>query len=182
MASLGDFYADFKVLKEMVEHGNKSEQRLAEKFLDDLDADLNSKGLFCDSRLFYSSGFEVHIVHHFGCTIPKLIKVIKTIAPVYTGMDIANMARLSYGDTFLQALFNTLDRPSQIIQTLEFITDRSSKEICCWTAEINGPLPRANYPERVTWLGKHSDVFALNCEGPPSVEHFTARARGVRVK
>ncbi|MEK6969057.1 MAG: hypothetical protein AABW48_01380 [Nanoarchaeota archaeon] len=176
MASAGDLYANFKVLKKLQEQGDTEQKIIAEKYISNLRKDFNGGGLICNTWLvhdIYSS--DTRILHRHGCNMPELIKETIVCVYNYDGV-IFDVAQDSFGTLFLQALFDTKDKPGQIIQTLEFISEKTGKDIAVLTANF---IERATSPSRTVWLGIPLGRFYLGCNFNPASGIGTAR--GVRL-
>ncbi len=176
MASLGDLYANFKLIKQMHEQGTAAEQKKAQLYLNSLREDFKfggaDGGLTCSTRVFYGSlGLDARVVQHYGCNNPGLVKEMTLKVPEYKKNEIKTVDKLC-----LRALFDTADEPETIRQTLEFISRRS--KIYGWSALNNSR--RATYPKRAVLLLAFADEFHFNCAIMPSTHR--SRSRGVRVK
>ncbi len=185
MASAGDFYRNFKIIRQMYARGSGDKKAIAEKYVLGLHKDFASIGLYCNTWLFYRfNSLDALIVQHYKCNQPKLIKETKIIVPVYDELEIAEIAADPIGKRFLQTLFDTDDEPEQIIQTLGFISGKKRSKIIGQTANNDKVINRTTHPERVVWLGNYSDTGSFGVGGVdfPTSSLVAGYSRGVRVK
>lgn len=184
MASMGDLYANFKIIRKMRESGTVEGQAKAQSYLNGLREDFiwesNEGGLIANTRLFYSANsLDARVVQHYKCKKPELTKERVIEVPVYEGTLIEEVADSGSGLTYLQTILDTEDDAETIIQTLEFIGSKSRSDIFSWTAPTKSEkyYTRAEMPERAVWLLSNTDRFNLNCDSPI---YYYGRARRVR--
>ncbi|MEK6853136.1 MAG: hypothetical protein AABX64_00460 [Nanoarchaeota archaeon] len=185
MASMGDLYANFKIIKKMRESGTAEGQAKAQSYLNGLREDFiwesNEGGLIANTRLFYSANsLDARVVQHYKCKKPELTKERVIEVPVYEGTLIEEVADSGSGLTYLQTILDTEDDAEIIIQTLEFIGSKSRSDIFSWTAPTKSEkyYTRAKMPERAVWLNSGTGRFYLNCSSSPI--SGIGRARRVR--
>lgn len=188
MASAGDLYQAFKLLRKMHEYGTAKQQTQAECYLGNLRKDFiwsgTESGLTCSTRLFYSqTSLDAKIVHHYRCRKPELTTETTIEVPVYRDIPIEKIVGEEKGLAYLQALLDTQDDGETIIQTVEFVSGKNKSNIFGWTAntitsETN--FTRASHLERVVWLFISTDWFNLSCHNYP-IDDYCGRARGVRL-
>ncbi len=187
MASAGDLYQAFKLLRKMHEYGTAKQQTQAECYLDNLRKDFlwsgTEGGLTCSTRLFYSqTSLDAKIVHHYRCRKPELTTETTIEVPVYRDIPIEKIVGEEKGLAYLQALLDTQDDGETIIQTVEFVSGKNKSNIFGWTANntINDTkYTRASHPERAVWLSINADWFYLSCYSLPISSN--GRVRGVRL-
>ncbi|MBI4147250.1 hypothetical protein HY494_01215 [Candidatus Woesearchaeota archaeon] len=189
MASAGDLYKSFKIIRKMREQGTSEEQAQAQRYLDSLREDFiwggTEGGLVSSTRLFYSGkSLDARIVHHYRCRQPELTTENMLEVLVYQKTPIEKVASNETGFRCLRALFDTSDDEETIIQTAEFISSKRRENIVIWTAGWSGIDERGVYqkraeePERAVWFNIYTDRFYLDCYYSPIC--YYGRARGVR--
>ena len=184
MASMGDLYKSFKIIRKMYQCGTAEQQTQAQRYLDSLRKDFpweeNKGGLVSSTRLFYSEkSLDAKIVHGYRCRRPELTTQTTLEVPVYRGTSVETIVSEEKGLAYLQAFFDTPDDGEAIIQTVEFVSGKYRNSIKGWTANTttnDTKFTRASHPERAAWLGC-SGYFDL--DGNSNLSGSGA-ARGVR--
>ncbi len=154
MASMADYYQYFKQLK-----GNNDEDKvktLLTSLREDFDHQEKGNWLISSTRLVYSKdNLDARIIPHYGCAREEVtIKV-----PYYGGVPITQVVGEGEGLTYLQTLFGTEDEGEEIIQILEFVSDRNRDVIKVWTAAVEDAYTRSQYPSRAAGFGYGDDDF-----------------------
>lgn len=156
MASMGDLYSSFKIIKKMHE-GTEQEKAKAQLYLNSLREDFvgqgQENGLIANTKLFYSStSVDARIVQHYQCRKPELTteKIIEV--PVYQATLMEKVVQSEPGLTYLHTLLDTEDDAETIIKTFEFISGKRGSDMGVWTALTDGRskyYTRKEKPERV---------------------------------
>lgn len=186
IASCGELYAGFKLLRRMYEHGTAEQQKKSQRYLDRLRKDFHWNedrgGLTASTRLFYSgNSLDARIAHHYRCKMPELTTERTIEVPVYRGTPVEKIVGEENGLTYLQAFLDTQDDGETIIQSMEFVSGKTRANIFVWTANTtpsNTAITRSSRPERAAWFGCDGDD--LNLLGNDYLNGDSA-ARGVRL-
>ncbi|MBU0470855.1 MAG: hypothetical protein KJ598_03615, partial [Nanoarchaeota archaeon] len=120
MASMGDLYQSFKLIKKMRESGTTEEQAIAQRYLNSLLEDFDWPGkknwLVSSTRLIYSgNSLDTRIIHHYQSNRLELTKEVILEVPIYRGIEIEDVFSSDRGSAYLQALLDTEDDPEMII-------------------------------------------------------------------
>ncbi|MBU0470859.1 MAG: hypothetical protein KJ598_01150, partial [Nanoarchaeota archaeon] len=120
MASMGDLYTSFKLIKKMRESGTAEEQAIAQRYLNSLREDFDWPGkknwLVSSTRLIYSgNSLDTRIIHHYRSNGLELTKEVILEVPIYRGIEIEDVFSSDRGSAYLQALLDTEDDPEMII-------------------------------------------------------------------
>ena len=184
MASMGNLYESFKVIKKMHE-GSEQENAKAKSLLlslrEDFDWSGKSNWLIAGTRLFhFGNGLETRIVQHYRCNKPELIKETVLDVPVYRETAFGKIVGERKGLAYFQALFDTQDDGEEILQNLEFVSGKERDKIVGWTANTSTSdtqYTRASHPERAAGFDYGADRFRVSgslIDGNPGC------SRGVR--
>ena len=187
MASMGDLYAAFKVIRKM-HSGSEQEQAKAKSLLLSLREDFDWPGkrnwLIGGTRLFYSgNSLDTRIVQHYRCNKPELVTEKVLEVPVYNDKPVPEVVSEKHGLPYVHTLLDTIDDPETILQTLEFISGKSRADIRFWTAGWSGSSQqdvlkkRAEHPERAAGFGYNGSQFRV---GGRSINGDPGCSRGVR--
>ncbi len=185
MASMGDLYVNFKIIKRMSEQGTPEEQAKAKSLLFNLREDFDWSGkynwLISSTRLIYSgTSLDTRIVQHYQCKKPELTKEAVLEVPVYRGMPVETMVSGQKGLAYLQALFDTEDDAETILRTLEFVSGKRGTDLVGWTANTttsDTQYTRVSHPERASGFAYDDGEFRV---GGCSSLNYAGRSRGVR--
>jgi len=139
MASMGDLYTSFKLIKKMRESGTAEEQAIAQRYLNSLREDFDWPGkknwLVSSTRLIYSgNSLDARIIHHYQSNKPELTKEVTLEVPIYHETNIGDIFNDNKGSVYLQTLLDTEDDAETIISTLEFISGKRRAGITGYTA------------------------------------------------
>ncbi|MDP3640183.1 MAG: hypothetical protein Q8R53_03200 [Nanoarchaeota archaeon] len=170
MASMGNLYNSFKLIKKMREHGTTQEQAIAQTYLSSLREDFDwpkmNNWLISSTRPIYlGKSLDARIVQHYRCNKSELIKETVMEVPVYRGVQIEKIVGEEKGLAYMQALFDTKDDGETIMQTLEFISGKHRKDIVGWTAAVStsdSSYTRATHPERAAGFDCGDDRFHVD--------------------
>ncbi len=185
MASMGDLYKSFKVIKKMRE-GAAEEKSKAQSLLAGLQHDFNwsrkQNWLISSTRLIHSgNSLDTKIVQHYKCNQPELTKETGLEVPVHKGTPIEKIVSQKAGLEYMQALFDTQDDGDIIMQTIEFVSGKNRNSIVGWTTNINTSdtqYTRASRPERAAGFFYDHDLFLVYGS---LINYFPGCSRGVRV-
>ena len=185
MASMGDLYHSFKIIKKMHEQGTEQEHAKAKSLLfslrDDCDWTGKQNWLISSTRLFYSgTNLDARIVQHYRCPRPALVKETIVEAPVYRRTPVKKILNEQKGLAYLQALFDTEDKAETILQTLEFVSGKHGDSLVGWTANTNADdtqYTRTSHPERAAGFGFGYDLFHVGGDGISSGPGCSRRVR-----
>jgi hypothetical protein len=162
-ASMGDLYCNFKLLKKISEEGKDQAllQRVTDKLHDDFDWSGKSNWLTTSTRVNYQSdSLEGSIIHHYRSSQSDLMDKTNLLIPEYRGTIITKVVKSGEGLHYLQTLFDTKDDAETIVQALEFISEKSRKEIQVWTAKkANHTYTRKSHPKRAAGFYYLSGCF-----------------------
>lgn len=167
MASMGDLYQNFKIIRRTYEQGNKKEKATAKKYIDSLCKDFIWKrsegGLIANTRLFYlANSQDARIVQHYQCRKPELTKERVIEVQDYQNILIEEFAQSGSGLTYLQTIMDTEDNAETIINTLEFISGRG--DITVRTAFAR------RRSENAVWLARPGRFLVVDCGDFPGYE------------
>lgn len=168
MASMGDFYESFKVMKKMhtgSEQENVKARSLLFSLRDDFDWPGKNNWLIAGTRLFYSgNSLDALIVQHYRCDKPELTKETVLVVPTYRGVPIEKIVSQKAGLEYMQALFDTEDDGETMLQTLEFVSGKNRANIVGWTAAVSNndsSYTRTSHPERAAGFSYYHDRFRV---------------------
>lgn len=187
MASMGDLYASFKIMKKMHE-GTEQEKAKAKSLLfslrDDFDWPRKQNWLIASTRLIYSgNSLDARIVQHYRCNQPELVKETLLEVPVYKETPVETVMSKEVGLMYMKTYFDTEDASETIIQTLEFISSKNRKDIRVWTAGWSADSEsavlknRAEFPERAAGFFYDYDLFHVD---GVNFDYDPGCSRGVR--
>ena len=158
MASMADYYQYFKQLK-----GNNDEDKvktLLTSLREDFDHQEKGNWLISSTRLVYSKdNLDARIIQHYGFARDELVKEAEIKVPVYRGTPVTQVVSEGEGLAYLQTLFGTEDEGEEIIQILEFVSDRNRDVIKVWTAAVEDAYTRSQYPSRAAGFDYGNDIF-----------------------
>ncbi|MEK6969597.1 MAG: hypothetical protein AABW48_04170 [Nanoarchaeota archaeon] len=169
MASMGDLYHSFKIIKKMHEQGTEQEHAKAKSLLfslrDDCDWTGKQNWLISSTRLFYSgTSLDARIIQHYRCPRPELVKETIVEVPVYRGTPLKTIVNEQQGLAYLQALFDTEDDAKTILQTLEFVSGKRGDSLVSWTANTttkDTQYTRASHPQRAAGFEIYGNQFRV---------------------
>ncbi len=176
MASMSDYYAHFKQLREQSERGNAKQKAEAQTRLNSFQTDFNQSWIVSSTRLsYYHTSFNGTITQHYGCHRRNLIAQQNLAIPVYQGTSITEVVKSGDGLTYLQQLLGTADPSETIVNTLEYVSGKARNEIKVWTADTSN---RGSDSERAAGFICSSSEFHV--DGDNYILDL-GRSRGVKV-
>jgi hypothetical protein len=182
IASMGDLYQNFKLLKKMSEEGTSEDRVLTQEYLrslrDDFDWPGQKNWLISDTGLTYrGNDLETTIVQHNGS---NLAKETTLTVPIYKNKPVEEVLAYQAGFDYLRCLFNTEDDSETITQVLEFVSGKNRKDVRIWTAGWSDPKNRAKTPTRAAGFSYSSNRFLVY--GNSDIDSNPGRVRGVDMK
>src|SRR3989344_5944767 len=169
MASAGDLYQGWKLLKRDYHSGDMDRARITAEivasFQDDFDWSGKKNYLIAGTRLEYQAdSLDSTIIQHYKAKNHALVKKTSLEIPEYLGVPIPEVVLQPKGLHYLQTLLDTEDDAETIMQTLEFISGKTRDKIKVWTPplESNNYYTRKQHPARAAGFGCSGGYFHVD--------------------
>ena len=169
MASAGDLYQGWKLLKRDYHSGDMDRARITAEivasFQDDFDWSGKKNYLIAGTRLEYQAdSLDSTIIQHYKAKNHALVKKTSLEIPEYLGVPIPEVVLQPKGLHYLQTLLDTEDDAETIMQTLEFISGKTRDKIKVWAPPLkkNNDYTRKQHPERAAGFYYCNVVFRVD--------------------
>ncbi len=154
LKTMKDYYASFVLLKRMCQSSSDEQRKQARASLDSLQKVFAESWLQTQTKIVYRTNNLAQIQQ-------SLVSIAISL-PVYTSSSLVSLRRDSSALQCLQTLFGTKDGIDTIIQTLEFISGKSSDKILFVSPSLES---RMKYPERIAGFDYDKGYFRISTCG-----------------
>lgn len=148
----------------------------SDELLDSLRKDFIESWIVSSTHNSYSkNNLSAKITQDYGSTVRKPTEIYVAEVPVYQGESAIKVIE-GNGLGYVQAMFNTKDKPAKILDTLSKLSQKAPEDIEFWTPDQN---LRESYPERAVRFDDYDRRFLVY--GNYSFDGSSGHSRGVLI-